>query len=111
MVMGTEGQSTETSEMGLSCRGSDHKYCLWVAGEVSIPAREAAVPVQRSDPKWWSSHWCLVSSGRTLQLEGGTSKPWLCTGPRVSQWREILSMLEELHVLGRAGELISLFEP
>lgn len=40
---------------------------------------EAAVLVQRSDPRSWPSHWSLVSSGRTLQLEGSTSKPWLCT--------------------------------
>lgn len=40
---------------------------------------EAAVLVQRSDPRSWPSHWFLVSSGRTLQLEGSTSKPWLCT--------------------------------
>lgn len=40
---------------------------------------EAAVLVQRSDPRSWPSHWYLVSSGRTLQLEGSTSKPWPCT--------------------------------
>ena len=84
---------------------------LWVAGEASALAQEAAVPVHRSDPRQWPSHWRLVSSGRTLQLEGGTSKS-CAPEPRVSQRRRVLSMLEELNLLlGRAGDLISLFEP
>lgn len=37
MVMDGEGQSTEAAEMDLFCRGSDHKCCLWVAGETERP--------------------------------------------------------------------------